>query len=79
MYVPPKQRVQSKPPLLQKSVVVSLDSDAEAGLSGTADCVRLSELVDVVDASISDDGVEVSLSGPDDEQVSSPYRLSPGL
>lgn len=65
----PKQRLQSKPPLSQKSVLVMLEPELEE-LSEAAEDVGMSEL---------DDGVVSLELDPDEEQLSMPDRLSPGV
>ena len=70
----PKQRLQSKPPLLQKSVLVVPGpfDDVVLSASGVEGVVGLG-------AAESKEGVELPESDPDDdEQVSSPCCLSPG-
>ena len=65
----PKQRLQSKPPLSQKSVLVMLEPELEE-LSEAAEDVGMSEL---------DDGVVSLELDPDEEQLSMPDKLSPGV
>lgn len=65
----PKQRLQSKPPLSQKSVLVMLEPEVEE-LSEAAEDVGMSEL---------DDGVVSLELDPDEEQLSMPDKLSPGV
>ena len=69
MYVLPKHRLQSKLPLSQKSVVVILEPAAEE-LSRPVEGAGLSEL---------DDGVVPLESELDEEQLSMPDLLSPGV
>jgi hypothetical protein len=69
MYVDPKQSLQSDPPLSQKSVEVMLEPEVEE-LSRPDEGAGLSEL---------DDGVVPLESDPDDEQLSIPDLLSPGM
>ena len=65
----PKQRLQSKEPLSQKSVVVILEPAVEE-LSKPVEGAGLSEL---------DDGVVSLESDPEEEQLSIPDLLSPGM
>lgn len=58
----PKQSLQSKPPLSQKSVAVVFDPED----------VELSESVDGAELSVSVDGVESSELDPEGEQESRP-------
>lgn len=69
MKVLPKQSLQSSPLSSQKSVVVVLEDELEE-LSESVEGVALPEL---------DEGVVPLESGPDDEQVSIPNSLSPGM
>lgn len=69
MKVAPKQSLQSSPLSSQKSVVVVLEDELEE-LSESVEGVALPEL---------DEGVVPLESGPDDEQVSIPNSLSPGM
>lgn len=66
----PKQRLQSKEPLSQKSVVVILEPAVEE-LSEPVEGARLSELDD-------DDVVSLE-SDSEEEQLSIPDLLSPGM
>ena len=65
----PKQRLQSKEPLSQKSVVVMLEPAVEE-LSEPVEGAGLSEL---------DDDVVSLESDPEEEQLSIPDLLSPGM
>ena len=69
MKVAPKQSLQSSPLSSQKSVVVVLEDEVEEPSESVED-VALPEL---------DEGVVPLESGPDDEQVSIPNSLSPGM
>lgn len=69
MYEFPKQRLQSNPPLSQKSVLVMLEAEVE----------ELSEAAEDVGSSELDDGVVSLELDPDDEQLSIPDKLSPGV
>lgn len=66
----PKQSMQSNPPSSQKSVVVVVLEPAVDELSETVEGTALSEL---------DEGVVPLESDPDDEQLSIPDSLSPGM
>lgn len=69
MKVLPKQSLQSNPPSSQKSVVVMLEPAVDE-LSKPVEGAALSEL---------DEGVVPLESDPDDEQLSIPDSLSPGM
>jgi hypothetical protein len=78
MKVLPKQRLQSKPPLSQKSVVVMLELE-DVELSESVEGAKLPELI--VGAGLSEVVVDVEAVEPEpwEGHVSSPCWLSPGL
>ena len=77
MNVLPKHLLQSKPPLSQKSVLVMLEPDVVE--VSEPEVVELSELVEGAGLSELEDGVVPLESDPDEEQLSIPDLLSPGM
>jgi hypothetical protein len=77
MNVLPKHLLQSKPPLSQKSVLVM--SEPEVVELSDPEVVELSELAECAGLSELEDGVVPLESDPDEEQLSMPDLLSPGV